>query len=202
MALRAATPLSFPAAWVEESVGEQGRVGTAERVAEQQFAEAFRDGLGSVPLRKRVGRLPSVIGSVAEAVASRLLVARGFSVFADISVVGVRGVDLLLLSPSDDVLALEVKGTLRPGSLPRFGRSRLRQMSAEWLDHSSNPAMIEWGLDSLDVFTGVIAVDLRASSARVIVSGDHDLFVPVVSEEQLLRPFVALVRPSARAHLC
>ncbi|HEY8777593.1 MAG TPA: hypothetical protein VIM33_14095 [Gaiellaceae bacterium] len=54
-------------------------------------------------------------GAVAEAIAARVLDEAGFRVFARLTESGVRGVDLLLLSPEERVLVLEVKGTLRAG---------------------------------------------------------------------------------------
>jgi hypothetical protein len=53
----------------------------------------------------------------------------GLSVFGHITTPGVRGVDLLFVCPDESVLALEVKGTLRAGTIPRLPPSKLRQMS-------------------------------------------------------------------------
>jgi hypothetical protein len=64
---------------------------------------------------------------------------------------GIRGVDLLALTPEPTVLALEVKGTLRAAAIPRFSRGRARQMSVEWLNDPANPAMAEWNLEAMDL---------------------------------------------------
>jgi hypothetical protein len=50
------------------------------------------------------------------------------------------------------VLVLEVKGTLRRGTIPRLTPSRLRQMSREWLNDPANPAMTEWSLQADDLY--------------------------------------------------
>jgi hypothetical protein len=67
----------------------------------------------------------------------------GLEVFWHIVEVGIHGVDLLFLTLDESVLALEVKGTLRPGVIPRMTPSRRRQMSREWLNGPDNPAIAE-----------------------------------------------------------
>lgn len=57
-------------------------------------------------------------------------------------------------------------------------------MSAAWLD-SANPAMQEWGLESSDLYGGVIVVDLAASAARLAVTADLRDFTAVVSLDDL-----------------
>jgi hypothetical protein len=175
-ALRAATPILVPTAWIDDSVlaGE----------AEQLFARACRDGLDSLTFSERRGRLPGVIGQIAEAVAARVMDGLGFTVFAQLTDVGARGADLLLLSPADRVLVAEVKGTLRPRTVPRLRRSRLEQMSAPWLDQANAP-MMEWGLEARDVYGGVIAVDVGAAEVRLVVTADFATFVPVTEPDAL-----------------
>jgi len=83
------------------------------------------------------------------------------------------------------VLALEIKGTLRASSIPRFSRGDLRQMSIEWLNDPSNPAMAEWDLEALDIYGGVAVIDFARNVWRVALTSDHEGFRPVVDIEQL-----------------
>lgn len=163
--------MPIPAQWISDSV--------LPASIEDVFRRAYRDGLFRLEVSQRRGHLPAVIGAVAESVAALLMDSVGFVVFAHLTEPGARGVDLLLLGPEERVLALEVKGTLRPGTLPRLRRSALEQMSAAWLDHWSNRGMAEWGLEAADVYGGVIAVDLAAAEARLAVTADFLEFVPV-----------------------
>lgn len=169
-ALRVAPRQPFPAPWVDESL----LGGAADRL----FRRARRHGLDALTLAERRGSLPALTGAVAESVAALALDAVGFTVFAQLTEPGARGADLLLLGPSELVLVLEVKGTLRPGLVPRLGRSRLKQMSAAWLDGTNAP-MREWGLVAADVFGGVIVVDLAANETRLAVSADYESFAPI-----------------------
>jgi hypothetical protein len=134
--------------------------------ADRLFECARRDGLASLPLTQRRG-LNRVTGEVAESVAEVLLAEVEITVFWHITTPGVHGVDLLFLCPDESVLALEVKGTLRLGSLPRLTPSRLRQMSREWLNGRGNPAMAQWDLRAEDPYAGVMVVDLAGAIARV-----------------------------------
>jgi hypothetical protein len=122
---------------------------------------------------------------VAEAIAEIVLADAGFSVFWQLTTPGAHGVDLLSLSPSDEVLALEVKGTLRAGSIPRLTTSRLRQMSREWLNEPSNPAMRDWELEADDLYAGVMVVDLATMSYRVALSADFDGYAGILEFAQL-----------------
>lgn len=83
------------------------------------------------------------------------------------------------------MLALEVKGTLRSGTIPRLTPSRLRQMSREWLDDPANPAMAEWSLHADDLYAGVMLVDLATPLYRLALSSDFDHYTPVTSLAQL-----------------
>jgi hypothetical protein len=143
------------------------------------FRRARTEGLGSIPRGERSGHLWRVVGEVAESVAEIVLADLGYSVFWHIAEPGVHGVDLLLLSPDECVLALEVKGTLRAGAIPRMTPSRLRQMSREWLNQPGNPAMVEWGLQADDLYAGVMVVDLAAPAFRVAMSADFETWAPV-----------------------
>jgi hypothetical protein len=114
-----------------------------------------------------------------------LLDERGYQLFWQITTPGVRGVDLLFLAPDEAVLALEVKGTLRPGTLPRLTPSFRRQMSRGWLNGPNNPAMVEWSLEADDLYAGAMTVDLALAQFRIALSSDFELYTPVSDLKQL-----------------
>jgi hypothetical protein len=153
---------------------------------DELFRCAWENGLGALRLDQRRGRLCVDTGFIAESVTTLLLGDVGLDVFAQIVTPGVHGVDLLALAPEGTVLALEVKGTLRAGSIPGFARGKLRQMSIEWLNDPSNPAMAEWGFEALDIYGGVAIIDFARDTWRVALTGGYKGFMPVLHPEQLL----------------
>lgn len=102
-----------------------------------RFERARIQGLNTIDRDQCSGHLARVIGEVAEAVAEIVLAEHGYNLFWQITTASVRGVDLLFLSPDDSMLALEVKGTLRSGPIPRLTPSRLRQVRAETLGRAT-----------------------------------------------------------------
>jgi hypothetical protein len=146
--------------------------------ADVLFARAWHSGLTLIPRSERLG-LNRVTGEVAESAAEVMLAEMGFHVFWQITTPGVHGVDLLFLSPDESVLALEVKGTLCPGVIPRLTPSRLRQMSREWLNGPDNPAMAEWRFTADDLYAGVMVVDLASLAMRLALSADFQTYLPV-----------------------
>jgi hypothetical protein len=110
----------------------------------------------------------------------------GLNVFAQISTPGLRGVDLFALAPDDAVLAIEVKGTLRAGTIPPFARGRERQMSVAWLNDRANAAMMDWELEAADTYGALVVVDFPGSSWRAALAFDFEWFVPV-RDRALLR---------------
>jgi len=78
------------------------------------------------------------------------------------------------------VLALEVKGTLRPSTIPRVTPSRLRQMSRAWLSDPANPGMAEWSLAAEDLYAGVMVVDLAHGEYRLALSSDFEQYAAIV----------------------
>lgn len=179
-ALRAAAPVPVPEQTIAECVD-------LDSPADALFARTRQHGLTAIPIAERRG-LARVAGAVAESVAEVLLAEVGLDVFWHVVENGIHGVDLLLLTPEESVLALEVKGTLRPGAIPRLTPSRLRQMSREWLNGPDNPAMAEWELETDDLYAGVMVIDLSLSLARTAVSDDFETYAPVdeLSELQSL----------------
>ena len=178
-ALRAATQFPLDAEMIEECLDDK----------RDRFDALFRRvrslGLAGLPRSERSGHLWRVVGEVAESVAELALTDLGYSVFWHITDPGVHGVDLLFLSPDESVLALEVKGTLRAGAIPRLTPSRLRQMSREWLNQPDNPAMIEWELEADAIFAGVMVVDLATPAFRVALSANLNTYAAVVEPVQL-----------------
>lgn len=124
-------------------------------------------------------------GEVAESLAEVLLAEVGLNVFWHITTPGIRGVDLLFLCPDEGVLALEVKGTLRAGTIPRLTPSKLRQMSREWLNGPNNPAMTEWDLEADNFYAGVMTVDFGSSTVRVAISDDFETYRPPLKLSEL-----------------
>jgi hypothetical protein len=149
------------------------------------FERARIHGLNSIERSQRSGHLARVIGEVAESVAEIVLDEQDYNLFWQITTPGIHGVDLLFLSPDECVLALEVKGTLRPRTIPRLTPSRLRQMSRAWLNDPANPAMAEWSLQADDLYAGVMLVDLASPLYRLALSGNFEHYVPVVDLAEL-----------------
>ena len=178
-ALRAATPFPLDASTIDSCLDEQ------QDHYDALFRRARSFGLGSIDHTERSGHLWRVVGEVAEAVAEIVLDELGYTVFWHITDTGVHGVDLLFLTPDEAVLALEVKGTLRVGVIPRLTPSRLRQMSREWLNQPDNPAMSEWELEADDLYAGVMVVDLATPAYRISLSSDFETYVPVTERAQL-----------------
>jgi hypothetical protein len=175
-ALRAATAQPLPDETVSSCV--------TDSEADRLFEQARRHGLSSLALNRRRG-LNRVTGEVAESVAELLLAESDVTVFSHITAPGIHGVDLLFLCADESVLALEIKGTLRAGSIPRLTPSRLRQMSREWLNGPDNPAMVDWELEADDLYAGVMIVDLASGFERIAVSRDFESFIPVEDLGQL-----------------
>ena len=153
--------------------------------ADALFERARIHGLNSIDRSQRSGHLARVIGEIAESVAGIVLDEQGYNLFWQITTPGIHGVDLLFLSPDESVLALEVKGTLRPGTIPRLTPSRLRQMSREWLNNPANPAMAEWSLEVDDLYAGVMLIDLSTPLYRLALSSDFDHYTPVTNPAEL-----------------
>lgn len=172
-ALRTANPFPIEAATIDECLDEE------RDEADALFRRARAAGLAALAPNERPGHLWRVVGEDAESVAELLLAKLGYNVFWHITEPGVHGVDLLLLTPDDAVLALEVKGTLRAGAIPRLTPSHLRQMSRDWLNQPDNPAMVEWELEADDIYGAIMIVDLALTVFRVAVSSDFEAYTPI-----------------------
>jgi hypothetical protein len=94
----------------------------------------------------------------------------------------------MLHLPSETVLAIEVKGTLRSGFIPRLTRGDLAQMSNAWLDKPDNPAMTSTALRSEDIFGAVAALNFADLTLRVAFTADFVNFRPVQDEVERGNP--------------
>lgn len=161
----------------------------SERPVDGIFREACRNGLTSLPREQRRGALAGATGHVAESLLELLLEPYGYVPIHHFKGTGGHGVDLLLLTPDTSaIVALEVKGTLRPGQWPRLSRTEIQQMSAEWVDKADNPGMHEWSLESNDVYGAVAQVDFSDMVWRIAFTTDFKELRPVVREAQFADP--------------
>lgn len=152
--------------------------------AGDHFRRAWPGGLDRLDPLERRGVICIETGTIAESVATLLLKDLGLDVFSELAAAGVHGVDLLALTRATQVLALEVKGTLRADGRPRLGR-RARQMSLDWLSSPANPAMVEWELRGLDIYGGVAHLNFASMTWRVVLTSDHETWVPVTDASDL-----------------
>lgn len=176
--LRDATPFAVDAAVVQDCLDPT-------TPADALFARAWRSGVGVLTRGERCG-IAGVTGHVAESVTEVLLADHGWHVLWHFTGPGRHGVDLVLLTPDDHVVAVEVKGTLVPARIPRLSRRELAQMSAEWVDKADNPGMAELGLDSADVYGAVVAVNFADLTWRMAMTDDFVSLRPVTDAAQLL----------------
>jgi hypothetical protein len=145
------------------------------RHAEDQFKHALTHGLSTLPSPTRSPLLNGVTGLVAESVAATVLESKGWAIFGQTTdpYPSRHGVDLLALSPSDKVFAIEVKGTLQAARWPRFRASELGQMTATWLNKPDNPLMNEWGLTGLEVYGMVLLLHFGKNLWKGIITEDY-----------------------------
>jgi hypothetical protein len=86
------------------------------------------------------------------------------------------------------LFAVEVKGTLLPGRVPRLTRGERQQMSESWVDKPDNPAMTNCGLRSQDVYGALAAVNFADMTLRVALTADFVAFSAVRSDAWLRTP--------------
>lgn len=155
-----------------------------EAARDQLFLRGWRSGLGDLARRERAA-IAGVTGHVAESVIEVLLEPLGWLPMWHMTGPGRHGVDLVLLAPGDVVVAIEVKGTLVPGRVPRLSAGEVAQMSAAWADKVDNPGMAELGLASTDIYGGVAVVNLADLTWRAALTRDFLVFEPIAVQEQL-----------------
>lgn len=155
------------------------------RPRDPDFARAFSGGLAVLSPAERVG-LGGITGHIAESVVEMVLVERGWTPVWHFAGPGGHGVDLLFLdSELARLVAVEVKGTLRPGVWPRLRRAELTQMDVSWLDKPDNPAMMQWDLTSTDVYGAIAIANLADLRYRLAVTGDLSSWSPITELTQL-----------------
>jgi hypothetical protein len=156
---------------------------------DRRFSLAWAQSLKALPRAHRSGALPGVTGHVAESVVELILDEHGYVPLAHHPSAGRHGVDLLMLHlPSDMVFAIEVKGTLRKGHIPRLTRGELAQMSHAWIDKRDNPAMRGSDLESSDVYGAVAAINFIDMTGRFALTSDFARFHPVKRVDHLADP--------------
>lgn len=181
-ALRLAQPLTIDPALVWGCLDLEAEV-------EGRFATAWRDSLPALPRARRSGALAGATGHIAESVVELILDERGYIPLAHHPGPGCHGVDLVMLHLATEmVVAIEVKGTLRAGHLPRLTRGELDQMSPRWVDKADNPGMAGADLASDDVFGAVAAVNFADMTLRVAMTADFATFAPVLGDDKLDDP--------------
>jgi hypothetical protein len=157
-----------------------------EEAADCLFAEAWKNSLSTLPVAQRRGALSGVTGHVAESVIELVFDELGYHVVWHFAGPGRHGVDLIFLSPvGDQLLAVEVKGTLRANHWPRLSRRELTQMSVAWVDKADNPGMVNWNLNGSEIYGGVVLVNFAEMSYRARLTSDFVYLRPGYNSDQL-----------------
>ena len=148
------------------------------------FARGWRSGPASLTRAERCA-VAGVTGHIAESAVEVLLDRLDWRVLWHFTGPGRHGVDLVFLTPDDKVVAVEVKGTLTAGRIPRLSRREMAQMSAEWVDKADNPGMAEFGLRSADIYGAVAVVNFADLIWRIAMTSDFSALLPVIHIGQL-----------------
>lgn len=152
--------------------------------ADSLFARAWRSGPARLTRAQRCA-VAGVTGHVAESVTEQFLDRQDWRVLWHFTGPGQHGVDLVFLTPDDKIAAVEVKGTLVTGCIPRLSHREMDQMSGEWVDKADNPGMAELGLHSFDIYGAVTAVNFADMTWRIALTSDFSALCPVTKVEQL-----------------
>ena len=148
------------------------------------FARGWRSGPASLTRAERCA-VAGVTGHIAESAIEVLLDHLGWRVLWHFTGPGRHGVDLIFLTPDDKIVAVEVKGTLTAGRIPRLSRREMTQMSAEWVDKADNPGMAELELRSTDIYGAVAVVNFADMTWRAALTADFLALRPVIRIGQL-----------------
>ena len=178
-ALRQAAPFPLVPGVVEDCLGPAA--------LDAVFARGWRHGPASLTRAERCA-VAGVTGHIAESVTETLLDRLGWHVLWHLTGPGRHGVDLVFLTPGDLVIAVEVKGTLVAGRIPRLSRRELGQMSASWIDKADNPGMTGLGLGSADVYGGIVIINFADLAWRASLTTDFSALIPVTQIGQLADP--------------
>ena len=150
------------------------------------FARGWRSGPAKLTRAERCA-VAGVTGHVAESVTEILLDRLDWRVLWHFTGPGRHGVDLLFLTPDDKIVAVEVKGTLVAGRIPRLSRREMTQMSTAWVDKTDNPGMSELGLQSADIYGAVAVINFADMTWRMALTVDFSALSPAIRVEQLAR---------------
>jgi hypothetical protein len=148
------------------------------------FTRGWRSGPGSLTRAERCA-VAGVTGHIAESAIEVLLDRLDWRVLWHFVGPGRHGVDLVFLTPDDKIVAVEVKGTLTAGRIPRLSRREMTQMSARWVDKADNPGMAELGLRSADIYGAAAVVNFADMTWRVALTSDFSALLPVIHIGQL-----------------
>lgn len=192
-ALHAAPPMPIDATLID------GCLDPEHRPLDVVFQTAWRRGLYSLPRSARSGQLSGVTGHVGESVVEALFDALGYHMLWHFPgpLSGGHGADLIVLSPDDKVIVVEVKATLRPGRWPRPSQREIVQLDEAWLDKEDNPGMANWDLRSEDVCAAVVVVNLAQCLWRCVITADFHTVRPI-SEPSALASLAWLDEPERR----
>jgi DNA/RNA non-specific endonuclease len=150
------------------------------------FARGWRSGPAGLTCAERCA-VAGVTGHVAESVTEILLDRLEWRVLWHFAGPGRHGVDLVFLTPDEKIVAVEVKGTLVAGRIPRLSRREMTQMSAAWVDKADNPGMAELRLESADIYGAVVGINFADMTWRIAATADFSTLSPVIRIEQLAR---------------
>jgi hypothetical protein len=176
-ALRQASAFPIDTTLVEECVD-------LDCAKDRLFDKEWRSGPAALTRAERCA-VAGVTGHIAESATEALLDQLDWRVLWHFTGPGRHGVDLLFLTPDDKVIAIEVKGTLKAGRIPRLSRRELTQMSAEWVDKADNPGMAELGLRSTDIYGAVAIINFADMTWRIALTADFSVLSPVIHTGQL-----------------
>lgn len=183
--MRAASPLAGATAFPVQPDIVRRCLDLEARPTDALFARALDGSLHRFSPSDRA-RLAGITGHVGESAAELILVEHGWTPVWHFTGPGGHGVDLLMLDPTRErLVAVEVKATFRKGRWPRLTGGIPPQMDASWLDKPDNPAMLDWGLSSNDLYGGVMAMNFRDLLWKAAFTDDLRTWQPVGAEARL-----------------
>jgi len=156
--------------------------------AEAQFRRAFASGLAAIPIAQRAHGLNGVTGHVAESVVEMILAERGWTPLEHFEgpFSGGHGVDLAMATPGfDNVVVIEVKGTLTPRRWPRLAKGELPQLGKEWLQKIDNPAVSSLGMVPADLAVLAVLVQFGRRELKVAWSRDGTTVISIADLAEL-----------------
>jgi hypothetical protein len=148
------------------------------------FARAWRSGPASLTRAEKCA-VAGATGHIAESVTEVLLDRQEWRVLWHFTGPGRHGVDLVFLTPDGKIVAVEVKGTLVAGRIPRLSRREMTQMTAAWVDKADNPGMAELGLQSADIYGAITAINFADMTWRIALTPNFSAIRPVIRLDQL-----------------